>query len=81
MSSQCEQFSVTLRYFILINTKNNLQLLDSNEWNVFKSKGLHLIHQSINSILLKIDEVRYVATSNNAGVTGISESKFNFINK
>ena len=35
--------------------KNNLQPLDSNEWNVFKSKGLHLIHLNINSFLPKID--------------------------
>ena len=55
--------------------KNNLQPLDSNEWNVFKSKGLHLIHLNINSFLSKIDALRYIANSSNAAVIGISESK------
>ena len=39
-----------------LGPKNNLQPLNSNEWNVFKSKGLHLIHVNINSFLPKIDE-------------------------
>ena len=38
------------------------------EWNVFKSKGLHLIH-------LKIDELWYIANSSNVAVIGISKSK------
>ena len=55
--------------------RNNLQPLDSSEWNVFKSKGLHLIHLNINSLLPKTDELRYIANSNNAAVIGISKSK------
>ena len=56
--------------------KNNLQPLDSNEWNVFiKSKGLHLIHLNINSLLPKIDKVQYTANSSNAAVIRISKSK------
>ena len=55
--------------------KNNLQPLNSNKWNVFKSKGLHLIHLNINSLLSKIDELRYIANSSNAAVIGISEYK------
>ena len=55
--------------------KNNLQPLDSSEWNVFKSKGLHLIHLNINSFLPKTDELRYTTNSSNAAVIGISESK------
>ena len=51
--------------------KNNLQPLDSDEWNVFKSKGLHLIHLNINSLLSKIDELRYIVNSSNAAVIGI----------
>ena len=49
--------------------------MDLNEWNVFKSKGLHLIHLKINSLLPKIDKLRYIANSGNAAVIGISESK------
>ena len=37
----------------------NNQSLDSNEWNVFWSKGIHLIHLNFNKCLLpKIDEIR-----------------------
>ena len=46
-----------------------------NEWNVFTSKGLHIIHLHIKSLLPKIPELRYIANSSNAVVIGISESK------
>ena len=49
--------------------------MDSNEWNVFKSKGLHLIHLNIKRLLPKIDELPYKANSSNAAGE-ISESKF-----
>ena len=60
--------------------KNNLQHLDSNEWNVFKSKGLHIIHQNFNSFLPEIDELRYIVNSSCyliliVAVIGISKSK------
>ena len=51
------------------------QLSFSNEWDIFKTKGIHLIHLNINSILPKFDEIRYIAASTNATVIGISESK------
>ena len=41
----------------------------------FKSKGLRLICLHVNSLLPTIDELRYIANSNNAAVTGIFESK------
>ena len=56
-------------------SKINLQPLDSNDWNAFKSKGLHIIHLNINILLPKIDDLRYIANSSNAAVIGISESK------
>ena len=55
--------------------KNNVQLLDSSDWNVFKSKGLHLIYLNINSVLPKIDKLRYIANSSNVAVIEFSESK------
>ena len=55
--------------------KTNLQPFDTNEWNVFKSKGLYLIHLNNNSLLPKIDELPYKANSSNVA-GGISESKF-----
>ena len=51
----------------------NSQPSCSNEWNVFKAKGIYLIH--FNSLLPKIDEIRYIATRTNAAVIGIYESK------
>ena len=47
----------------------------SNEWNVFKNRGFHFIHLNINSLLSKIEELRFIAKSTNAAVIGISESK------
>ena len=46
-----------------------------NKWNVFKSRGLHFTHLSINSLLQKIEEFRIIAESTNAVIIGISESK------
>ena len=48
----------------------------SNEWNVFKKRGLHFIHLNINSLLSKIEELRYIAKSTDAAVIGICKSKF-----
>ena len=48
----------------------------SNEWKVFKYRGLNFIHLNINSLLPKIDELRYIAKSTNAAVIGICKSKF-----
>ena len=47
----------------------------SSEWNVFRNRGLHFIHFNINSLLLKIEEFRSIAKSNNAAVIGICKSK------
>ena len=47
----------------------------SNEWNVFKNKGLRFIHLNINSLLPKIEELRYISKSTNAAVISICESK------
>ena len=53
--------------------QHKLQCL--NEWNIFKSRGLHFIHLIINSLLPKIEELRIIAKSTNATIIGISESK------
>ena len=55
------------------NHQHKLQCL--NEWNIFKSRGLHFIHLNINSLLPKIEEVRIIAKSTNAAIIRISESK------
>ena len=47
----------------------------SNELDVFKKRGLHFIHLNINSLLPKIEKLRFIAKSTNAVVIGICESK------
>ena len=51
------------------------QTSGNNEWDVFKARGLHFIHISINSLLPKIEELHRIACLSNAAVIGISESK------
>ena len=43
------------------------------EWDIFKIKGLHLLHLNFNSLLPKIDELRYIAELSNAAAIGITE--------
>ena len=45
------------------------------EWDKFKIKGLHLLHLNINSLLPKIDKLRYMVNLSNAAVIGITQSK------
>ena len=51
------------------------EILKTMEWDISETKGLHLMYLKINSILPKIDELRYIARANNGAVIGISESK------
>ena len=53
----------------------NNQSLHSNEWDVFRSKGIYLIHLNVDILLPKIDEIRYIAERTKAAVIGITESK------
>ena len=48
------------------NHQHKLQCL--NEWNIFKSRGLHFIHLNINSLLPKIEKLRIIAKSTNAAI-------------
>ena len=50
-------------------------MFKQEEWQAFINRGLHLIHLNINSLLPKIDELRYIAKRTNAVMIGISESK------
>ena len=52
----------------------NNQSLHSNKWNVFRSKGIHLIHLNVNNLFPKIDEIRYIAKHTKATLNGITES-------
>ena len=59
----------------------NNQSLDSNEWNVFKSKGIHLIHVNVNSLLPETGEIRYIAECTNTAVVAITEPKLDEYNR
>ena len=49
--------------------------LNFEKWAVFKKKGLHFVHININSLLPKIDELRYLTKLSNASIVGIGETK------
>ena len=51
------------------------QILNTTEWDIFKTKGLHQMHLNINSLLPKIDELRHRARLSNAAVKRLSEPK------
>ena len=55
------------------NHQHKLQCL--NKWNIFKSRCLHFIYLSINSLQPKIEELRIIGKSTNATIIGINESK------
>ena len=51
-----------------------LSVVSNDTWNIFQKGDMHLIHLNINSILPKIDEIRYIAKLINATVIGLSET-------
>ena len=46
-----------------------------NMWKFFQCKGVHIIHLNVNSLLPKIDEIRFIAEKSAASIIGISETK------
>ena len=52
-----------------------LSVVSNDEWNKFQKRGMHFIYLNINSLLPKIDEMRYIAKLTNATITGLSETK------
>ena len=46
-----------------------------NTWHTFNTRGLHFIHLNINSLLDKIDELRFIAEKSKPTIIGITESK------
>ena len=43
-----------------------LSVVSNDAWNIFQKRGMYLIHLNINSILPKLDEIRYIAKLTNA---------------
>ena len=56
-----------------------LSVVSNDAWNIFKKRGMHLIHLNINSILPKIVKIGYIAKLTNATVIGLSETKLDNI--
>ena len=47
----------------------------SNERILFKAKGIHLTHLNLDTLLPKIDDIRYIVKRTNGTVIGISKPK------
>ena len=47
----------------------------NENWEIFRNRGLHFIHLSIDSLLPKIDELREIVKISNPTVIGITETK------
>ena len=73
------------KYFILIlllsgditlnpGPPHNSQI-EGLSWNVFDKKGLQFLHINVNSLLPKIEEIRFIAKKSKATVIGITETK------
>ena len=69
-SNSCYRLLLLLSGDISINPGpfHNHPQLDHNEVNIFNHRGLHFPYFNINSLLLKIDELKRIARLNNAAV-------------
>ena len=54
---------------------DSLSVVSNDAWKIFQKSGMHFIRLNINSILPKIDEIRYITKLTNATVIGLSETK------
>ena len=57
------------------NTLGCYKAHGNSKCKIFLKKGLHILHLNINSLLPKIDEIRFIAKQSNHYIIGISESK------
>ena len=51
-----------------------VNLPKTNDYEIFKRRGMHFLHLNINSILPKIDELRLIAKNVNPSVFGLTEN-------
>ena len=54
---------------------NSLSEISNDAKNIFQKRVMYFIHFNINILLLKKDEIRYIAKLTNAGVIALSETK------
>ena len=50
----------------------------NSKLKILKIKELHILHLKINSLLPKMDEIRFITKHSNASIIGISESKLDW---
>lgn len=67
--SKINHHNFNLYYYCHPGPFHNYLQLGYDEWNVFK----HFLHLNINSLLLRIDELRPTIKLSNAAVIGILE--------
>ena len=46
---------------------------DDLKWNIFEKKGLHVLHLNVNSLITKIDEIRFIVKQSNDSIIEMSE--------
>ena len=54
---------------------NGSQQYNNDQWVNFKKRGVHFVHININSLLPKLDELRYITKWSETAIIGISEQK------
>ena len=61
---------------VFTNLNSLSENMSRNNCDVLKKKrGMHFIHININSLVRKIDELRYIVNITNSSIIGISETK------
>ena len=53
---------------ISLNPGPTTNSISQSFWKLFENKGLHFLHLNINSILLKLDELKMIAGNNKAAI-------------
>ena len=48
--------------------------VNNSQYDVFRKRGLHLLHVNVRSLLPKLHEIRMIASQTNAACIGITES-------
>ena len=79
--SVLKDYSAFYHILLLLSGDTSLNLgpipnsLSQLFWKPFENKGLHFLHLHINSILLKLNELKTMAGNTKAVISGITESK------
>ena len=53
-----------------------LSVVSNDAWNIFQKRDMHFIHLNVNSLLPKIDEIRYTAKLTNSSAIGLMKLNF-----